>query len=160
MAFERKKAPQERPDQKYWNLLKAYWLIVPALFFILVLPRITESPELQTVYREDVSPLVYQSMNMGLAFVFHHTHVSERTRNGAGDKLLKVAGVQQLLSRNLFGFLFVLFVWYKLPNRVNPAYFTEEEKNQSAFQPKTLYILAGVILSITLLVNVSQFLLN
>lgn len=157
MAFERKETPVQEPNSMAWTILKWYWLLVPTLYFLFVLPNMVEGTEAPLLQAGDVFNWLFHLLNIALAGIMTQTHPLERSRSGAADKILKIAIIQQLLTQNILGVGLSIYVWYKLPHKVKSETVSSEEAEKRYFQPKTLYILTGVVLSITVLAIISQF---
>lgn len=157
MAFERKEVEKEKPKSVLWSILKWYWLIVPTFYFLFIIPGALESSEGSGLDPATAFNLVFQLINYGLAGIMTVTHPVERSKTGVADKFLKVAAVQQFLAQNIFGLILTVIVWYQLPYKVDPDMIDPEEKEGWYFQPKTIYIITGVLIAITLLVLIGQF---
>lgn len=158
--FERKKTSHGEPNSGSWEILKWYWLLVPTLFFIFVVPTWAEGTEAAAVGIGEMYTFIFQLFNLALAGIMIKTHPLERSRSGAADGVLKMAIGQQLISQNIFGIILTIYVWYKLPYKIKPEMIPAEETEKNYFQPKTLYILTGIVLILTILAIISQMLLN
>ena len=97
--------------------------------------------------------------NLGLAGVLTQTSPFERSRTGAADGVLKMAIAQQLISQNILGLGLAIYVWYKLPRKVTPEMVSSEQMEKEYFKQKTLYILTGIVLILTILAIISQMLI-
>lgn len=157
--FERKETPNSTPNMTAWTILKWYWLLVPALYFIFIVPTFTEGEGAPALAIEDLYNFAFHLFNLSLAGILTQTHPLERSRTGAADGILKMAIVQQIFIRNVFGIALTIFAWYKLPHKIKPEMLSTEEAEANHFQPKTLYILTGLVLFLTTLVIISQFVL-
>lgn len=157
MAFERKELQKEKPKTIYWNILKWYLLIVPTFSFLFLVPRSTQGMETPDMTPDQVFALMFQLLNYSLAGILVVTNPVERSKTGIADIVLKIVIAQQFLAQNILGLLLTIFVWYQLPYRVDEKALTKEELEGLFFKPKTLLILAGVTLGITILIIGGQF---
>lgn len=154
--FERKEKETETNKANWvlWSILKWYWLIVPTFYFLFMVPGYLEdSSGLEPAVAFN---LIFQLINYAFAGIMTVTNPTERSKTGLADKFLKAAAVQQFMVQNILGLILTVLVWYQLPYRVNPETVEPEEKEKWYFQPKTIYIITGVLLGITLLVVVGQ----
>lgn len=160
MAFERKEVEKEKPKSVLWSILKWYWLLVPTFYFLIIVPGMLQQSEGPGLEPAAAFNLVFQLINYGLAGIMTVTDPLERSKTGLADKFLKAAVAQQFLAQNIFGLILTVVVWYQLPYRVDPEMIEPEELEKWHFQPKTIYIITGVILAVTLLVVLGQFTVN
>lgn len=160
MAFERKEVEKEKPKTILWSILKWYWLLVPTFYFLIIIPGALQQSEGQGLAPDVAFNLVFQLINYGLAGIMTVTHPLERSKTGLADKFLKAAVAQQFLAQNIFGLILTVIVWYQLPYKVDPELVEPEELEKWHFQQKTIYIITGVFLVITLLVVLGQFTVN
>lgn len=160
MAFERKEIEKEKPKTILWSMLKWYWLLVPTFYFLFIIPGALQQSEGQTLAPDIVFNLVFQLINYGLAGIMTVTNPLERSKTGLADKFLKAAAVQQFLAQNIFGIILTVIVWYQLPYKVAPELVEPEELEKWHFEQKTIYIIMGVLLGISLLVVLGQFTVN
>jgi hypothetical protein len=160
VAFERKEVEKEKPKSILWSILKWYWLLVPTFYFLVIIPGSLQQSEGQGLAPDVAFNLVLQLINYGLAGIMTVTHPLERSKTGLADKFLKAAVAQQFLAQNIFGLILTVIVWYQLPYKVDPELVEPEELEKWHFQQKTIYIIMGVLLGITLLVVLGQFTVN
>jgi len=158
-VFEQKEVSNKdkKPNTTFWTILRWYWILVPTLYFLFVVPNLAEGNETAMLQPAEVFNVLFQLLNLGLAGVMTVTAPIEQSKVGAADNILKVAAVQQFLVQNIFGLILTVIAWYKLPYKVDPAAITEEEAEKWHFETKTLYILTGIIAGITVLAIISQF---
>jgi len=159
VAFEQKEVSNKdkKPNTTFWTILRWYWILVPSLYFLFVIPNLAEGNEAPLLEPADVFNVLFQLLNLSLAGVMTVTAPIEQSKVGAADNILKVAAVQQFLVQNILGLILTVVAWYKLPYKVDPAVITKEEAEKWHFEPKTLYILTGIIAGITVLAIISQF---
>ena len=157
--FERKQTTNREPNSTSWAILKWYWLLIPTLFFIFVVPSWAQGGEAVTLESSSIYNFIFQMFNLGLAGVLTQTSPFERSRTGAADGVLKMAIAQQLISQNILGLGLAIYVWYKLPRKVTPEMVSSEQMEKEYFKPKTLYILTGIVLILTILAIISQMLI-
>lgn len=151
MAFEYKKENQEEIKTYFWTILKWYWFIVPAFYFIVILPNITLNEGGASFGGGDVFTLLYQFLNFSMSGLMFVMHPIERSKIGVGDKFLKIATVQQFFTRNIFGVILIILAWYQLPYKVELETIDPEDEEKWYFKPKTILIITIVILSLVLL---------
>lgn len=70
---------------------------------------------------------------------------------------MKLAAIQQFLAQNIFGLILTVIVWYQLPYKIDVETVEQEELEKWHFQPKTIYIITGILLAVTILVVLGQF---
>ena len=157
MAFERKEVEREEPKSGLWSMLKWYWLLIPTFYFLFFIPNASQQGELAPGVALN---LMLQMVNYGLAGIMTVTHPVEKSKTGLADNFLKLAAVQQFLAQNIFGLILTVIVWYQLPYKVDAEKVEPEELEKWHFQPKTIYIITGVLLAVTLLVVFGQFRMN
>ena len=160
MAFERKKASRKSVTNSYWQIFQWFLILVPAIYFIFIMPTIFQQGSDETVAYSHVISLFLNVFNMGVGAVLFMTHPLERSRDGAANILLIMAIVQQLISQSLFGFGLGLIAWYKLPRVVSASALNDHEKEQKSLSPKVLYILMGLLLILTGVVVLSNYIVN
>ena len=61
-----------------------------------------------------------------------------------------------LAWRNIFGLILSAILWFQLPYKVTEDMVEPEELEKWAFKPKTILIIMGVILGLSLLIAVGQ----
>lgn len=160
MAFERKEIESKKPKTIYWTILRWYWLIIPTIYFLIIVPSLTEGSNTPMLEPGDVFNLIFQMFNYALAGLMTVTAPTERSKSGIADTFLKMVAVQQFLVQNIFGIVLTVLVWYQLPYKVAPETVDPEEAEKWHFQPKTIFILTAVILGLTVLVIGGQFALR
>lgn len=159
MAFERKEVEKEKPKTMLWTLLKWYWLIVPTMFYLFIVPRAVQSGD-GALHSGDAFNLAFQLLNYGLAGLMMVTNPLERSKSGVADITLKMAVAQQFLAQNIFGLILTAIVWYQLPYNVSEDMVEKEDLEKWHFQPKTILIIMGVILASSLLIVIGQLTLS
>lgn len=157
VAFEQKQATKDEPTSVFWIILRWYWLIVPSIYFLFIVPGALEDGGV--LAPGAVFNLLFQLLNYGFAGIMTVTSPLERSKTGIADTYLKIAVAQQFLAQNILGTILSVVVWYQLPYKVNPEKVEPEEMEKWHFQPKTLKILSFVILGITILAVVGQIML-
>jgi hypothetical protein len=159
-VFERKQTSNSEPNSTSWTILKWYWLLVPALFFLFVVPTWADGAEAPNLGLGDMYNFIFQLFNLSLAGILVQTDPLERSRSGAADGILKMAIGQQFISQNILGLILSGYTWYKLPYKVKPEMVTSEAAEKNYFKPKTLYILTAIVLILSILAIISQIFLN
>ena len=159
MAFERKEVNRKQTDDVSWNVLKWYWILVPAFYFVFVTPTLFEQSEGANVDDATYFVLFFLFLNLSLAGIMTYISPKERTRNGTAENVLKMAIAQQALSQNVVGVMLSLFAWYKLPKGSNIIETSTEETGKKYFEKKTLYILTVIIIIITLSLSITRYIL-
>lgn len=159
MAFDRKEVEKEKPKTILWTLLKWYWLIVPTMFYLFIVPNVLETGN-GVLHSGDAFNLAFQLLNYGLAGLMMVTNPVERSKSGVADNFLKMAVAQQFLAQNIFGLIATAILWYQLPYKVTEDMVEPEELEKWHFQPKTILIIMGVILAISVLIVVGQLTLS
>ena len=154
MAFERKEIEKENPKSALWSMLKWYWLLIPTFYFLFFIPNASQQGELTPSVALN---LMLQMVNYGLAGIMTVTHPVEKSKTGLADNFLKLAAIQQFLAQNIFGLILTVIVWYQLPYKIDVETVEQEELEKWHFQPKTIYIISGILLAITILVVLGQF---
>ena len=160
MAFERKEIEKEKPKSGLWSMLKWYWLLSPTFYFLFFVPKALQQADGGALAPDVALNLIFQMVNYGLAGIMAVTHPQEKSKTGLADKFLKAAAIQQFLARNIFGLVLTVIVWYQLPYKVDAESIEPEELEKWHFQPKTIYIITGILLAITILVVFGQFRMN
>lgn len=160
MAFERKEVSNKSVTNSYWQIFQWFMIIVPALYFIFIMPSIFQQGSNEPVAYSSVVALFLNVFNMGVGAVLFMTHPLERSRDGAANIIVKMAIVQQLVSQSFFGFGLGLIAWYKLPTVVSSNSLNQHEKEQKSLSPKALYIIMGLLLILTGLVVLSNYIVN
>lgn len=150
MEFERK---EREPSEKnyYLLLLKWYWLIVPIIYFIFILPEKAMSTGTLIMTGEDIFTLLFQFINLILAGLIFMSNPLEQSKTGHADIFLKIAAAQQFLVQNWLGLILTVASWYKLPYKVKKYEITEDEKNKWFLESKTIVIVAAVSLVVSIL---------
>lgn len=151
MVFERKEIKQEEPKTYFWTFLKWYWFIIPSFYYIVIIPRLALNEGGSLVGGEDIFTMIFQFSNYVLSGLMFVTNPIEQTRTGVADKFLKIAVIQQIMIRNIFGVVLGLLAWYQLPTNGNIEFDESEGTNNWYFKPKTIVILSIVSLVLTLL---------
>ena len=100
--------------------------------------------------------MIFHMLNLSFGGILTQTHVLEQSKSGAGDKILKAVIVHQFIIQNIIGIALAIFVWYKLPYKIKSESIPTEKLEKPHFQPKTLYILTGIVLLLTVLAIISQ----
>lgn len=159
MAFDRKEVKKEKPKSILWTLLKWYWLIVPTMFYLFIVPNVIDSSN-GVLHSGDAFNLALQLLNYGLGGLMMVINPLERSKTGVADNFLKMAVAQQFLAQNIFGLILSAILWYQLPYKVTEDMVEPEELEKWHFQPKTILIIMGVILGISLLIVVGQLTLS
>lgn len=159
MAFDRKEVEKEKPKTILWTLLKWYWLIVPTMFYLFIVPNVIDSSN-GVLHSGDAFNLALQLLNYGLGGLMMVINPLERSKTGVADNFLKMAVAQQFLAQNIFGLILSAILWYQLPYKVTEDMVEPEELEKWHFQPKTILIIMGVILGISLLIVVGQLTLS
>lgn len=159
MAFDRKEVEKEKPKTILWTLLKWYWLIVPTMFYLFIVPNVIDSSN-GVLLSGDAFNLALQLLNYGLGGLMMVINPLERSKTGVADNFLKMAVAQQFLAQNIFGLILSAILWYQLPYKVTEDMVEPEELEKWHFQPKTILIIMGVILGISLLIVVGQLTLS
>lgn len=159
MAFDRKEVEKEKPKSILWTLLKWYWLIVPTMFYLFIVPNVIDSSN-GVLHSGDAFNLALQLLNYGLGGLMMVINPLERSKTGVADNFLKMAVAQQFLAQNIFGLILSAILWYQLPYKVTEDMVEPEELEKWHFQPKTILIIMGVILGISLLIVVGQLTLS
>lgn len=156
MAFERKEMNQEEPKTFFWTALKWYWFIIPTIYYILVLPNLLLNEGGLEVRPEDLFTMVIQFSTYVMSGLMFATNPIEQSKNGVADKFLKVAVVQQFITRNIFGVILAFLAWYQLPSKVNLEKVDSKETDKRYFKPKTILVLSGISLSLAILLMIGQ----
>lgn len=159
MAFDRKEVEKEKPKTILWTLLKWYWLIVPTMFYLFIVPNVIDSSN-GVLHSGDAFNLALQLLNYGLGGLMMVINPLERSKTGVADNFLKMAVAQQFLAQNIFGLILSAILWFQLPYKVTEDMVEPEELEKWHFQPKTILIIMGVILGISLLIVVGQLTLS
>lgn len=159
MAFDRKEVEKEKPKTILWTLLKWYWLILPTMFYLFIVPNVIDSSN-GVLHSGDAFNLALQLLNYGLGGLMMVINPLERSKTGVADNFLKMAVAQQFLAQNIFGLILSAILWYQLPYKVTEDMVEPEELEKWHFQPKTILIIMGVILGISLLIVVGQLTLS
>lgn len=154
--FEYKKNSDEKKSSISWSILKWYWMLVPMFFLLFIMPNQFQGGDSPLLHPRDIFNIIFQILNLSLAGIITMIHVSERSKTGAADNILKIAIVQQFLVQNYLGLILTTFAWYRLPYKVKSQMFSSEEAGKGHFQPKTLYILTGIVVGVTILSLVGQ----
>ena len=154
MAFERKEIEKENPKSALWSMLKWYWLLIPTFYFLFFISNASQQGELAPSVALN---LMLQMVNYGLAGIMTVTHPVEKSKTGLADNFLKLAAIQQFLAQNIFGLILTVIVWYQLPYKIDVETVEQEELEKWHFQPKTIYIITGILLAVTILVVLGQF---
>lgn len=160
MAFERRKVTTQNNKNNFWPFLQGYWILVPALYFIFVMPTIFQVAPNESLPLSTITNLFYNAFNLGLGAILYVIHPKERAKVGAADGILKIAVVQQLLARNVFGLLLTVATWYKLPEVISPEAISSSENKGKYLAPKILYSLTILITVLTLLSIIGIYMLN
>lgn len=155
MAFDRKEVEKEKPKTILWTLLQWYWLIVPTMFYLFIVPRVMDSSN-GVLQSGDAFNLAFQLLNYGLGGLMMVISPLERSKTGVADNFLKMAVAQQFLAQNIFGLILSAILWFQLPYKVTEDMVEPEELEKWAFKPKTILIIMGVILGLSLLIAVGQ----
>lgn len=158
--FERKEAPKEKPANSIWPILKWYWILIPVLYFTFVLPNAVEEAGTEAIGMGVITTIIYQFTNLSMGGLMTMLHPLEQSRSGAANNFLKIAAIQQLLVQSYFGFILILIVWYKLPNKVSPDMISEEENEQKSLPPKTIYMLTGIVTAVSIFVLILRLTAN
>lgn len=150
MDVQHSKKKQEKTKTYFWTILKWYWFIVPAFYYILILPRLVLNDAGPMVSGEDIFTILFQFLNFILSGLMFVTNPLERSKTGVADNFLKIAVTQQFIVQNIFGMILALLTWYNLPYRVKPEDVSPEDTKKWYFKPKTILILSGVSLAIAI----------
>lgn len=152
MVFERKEtiAQTETVEKKnyFWTILKWYWFIVPSIYFVFVLPQLTQSTTGKPLTMTDISIMLFQLLNYSMAANMYLIDEQEQSRQGVADKFLKIGMLQQFFIKNIFGLILAFFAWYQLP-RTKGTKLEEPEQENLKVKPKTnlIWVVATTILS-------------
>lgn len=146
--FEDKKLAENKKNY-YWIFLKWYWLVTPVIYFAFILPEKAMSTGSLLMQGEDIFTLLFQFINMVMSGLMFASHPVEQSKTGHADIFLKMAAVQQFFVQNWFGLILTVITWYKLPYKVKEE--SIEEENKLYFQSKTILLIAGLGLVLSIL---------
>lgn len=152
MVFERKETitQTETTEKKnyFWTILQWYWFVVPSIYFVFILPQITQNTQDVPLSMKDISIMLFQLFNYSMAGNMYLMDKQEVSRQGVADKFLKFAMAQQFLIQNIFGMILAFFAWYQLP-RTGVAELETAEQEKLKVKPKTnlIWVVVTTVLS-------------
>lgn len=150
MGIQHSKKTQEKPKTYLWTLLKWYWFIVPAFYYILVLPELALNGVDAAVDGKILFTIIYHFMNFVLSGLMFAINPIEQSKSGVANLFLKIAVAQQLVVQNIFGMILAFLTWYNLPYRIRPEQVDAEDAEKWHFKPKTILITSIAMLVISI----------
>lgn len=160
MVFERKETIEatQTAERKsfFWTILQGYWFIVPSIYFIFVLPQLSQNSQGVPLSMTDISMMLFQLFNYSMAGNMYLINEQEQSRQGVADKFLKLAMVQQFFIQNIIGMILAFFAWYQLPRRAG-AKLEADEQEKMKVKPKTNLIWVLVTTALSFFLASRQF---
>ncbi|WP_018659930.1 hypothetical protein [Allofustis seminis] len=158
MAFEQKQLAKQSQNKVFWTIFKYYAVVIPMIYLLFLMPStVTFTASGPMIAPSETFNLMKQLLLLGIAGIVRVIDPKAKAKNKAGDHFMKMIMAQQLLANNLFEILLVVLAWNEFPRVLDEAQLTEQELKQWHFKNKTIYILLGIVIVLTLCVAFVQW---
>lgn len=158
MAFERKQVQKAQPKTTFWTIFKYYYVVIPAIYLIFLMPNAVSvtstGPRLEPL---ETFNLIKQLLMLAIGGIIRVIDARELAKSRAGDHFMKMIMAQQLVASNFFGIIVTVLAWNELPRVLRDEQIPEKDLKKWHFKNRTIYILLGIVIALTILTAFGQW---